>query len=95
MNRDETAAGRMGKGMKRIKIGKTGLEACRLGFGGIPIQRVSEAQAVETVLHALELGMDFVDTARGYTTSERRIGLALGRTRKKGLPNLDSYSTKV
>jgi len=38
---------------------------------------VSEEQAVETVRHALEAGVDFIDTARGYTTSERRIGLAL------------------
>ena len=57
--------------MERIAIGKTGLEVCRLGFGGIPIQRVSERQAVDTVLHALDLGIDFIDTGRGYTTSER------------------------
>jgi predicted aldo/keto reductase-like oxidoreductase len=69
--------------MGRITIGKTGLEACRLGFGGIPIQRVSETQAVDTVLHALDLGVDFIDTGRGYTTSERRIGLALRQTNKK------------
>jgi predicted aldo/keto reductase-like oxidoreductase len=58
-------------------LGRTGLETYRLGFGGIPIQRVSEAEAVETVSHALELGIDFIDTSRGYSTSERRIGLAL------------------
>jgi predicted aldo/keto reductase-like oxidoreductase len=71
------------KKMERIVIGKTGLGAWRLGFGGIPLQRVSEAQAVDTVLHALDLGMDFFDTGRGYTTSERRIGLALRQTDKK------------
>lgn len=38
--------------MERIAIGETGLKACRLGFGGIPIQRVSETQAVDTVLRA-------------------------------------------
>ena len=48
-----------------------------MGFGGIPIQRVSEAEAVATVLRALERGVDFIDTSRAYTTSERRIGLAL------------------
>ncbi len=69
--------------MERIAIGETGLKACRLGFGGIPIQRVSETQAVDTVLHALDLGIDFIDTGRGYTTSERRIGLALRQTNKK------------
>ena len=69
--------------MERMVIGRTGLEVYRLGFGGIPIQRVSEAQAVETVLQAVRLGVDFIDTSRAYTTSERRIGLALKQTDRK------------
>jgi predicted aldo/keto reductase-like oxidoreductase len=69
--------------MKRIVLGKTGLEVNRLGFGGIPIQKVGEKQAVETVLHALEKGVDFIDTARGYTTSEEWIGKALKQTERK------------
>ncbi len=63
--------------MERMLLGRTGLEVYRLGLGGIPIQRVSEVEAVETVRHALERGVDFIDTSRIYTTSERRIGLAL------------------
>jgi predicted aldo/keto reductase-like oxidoreductase len=66
--------------MDRTVLGRTGLEAYRLGLGGIPIQRVDEAQAVETVCHAVRHGVDFIDTARIYTTSERRIGLALKQT---------------
>ena len=69
--------------MERMVIGKTGLEVNRFGFGGIPIQRVSESQAVETVFHAVEKGVDFIDTSRAYTTSERRIGLALKQTARK------------
>jgi predicted aldo/keto reductase-like oxidoreductase len=69
--------------MKRVKLGKTGLEVNRLGFGGIPIQRVSEEQALETVLHAIEQGVDFIDTSRAYTTSETRIGKALAQTDKR------------
>ena len=69
--------------MKRIVLGNTGLEVNRLGFGGIPIQRVNEAQAVEVVLHAIETGMDFIDTARVYTSSESRIGKALEHTKKE------------
>lgn len=69
--------------MKRIVLGRTGLEVCRLGFGGIPIQRVSEAEAVQTVRHAVEQGVDFIDTSRAYTTSERRIGLALQQSDKR------------
>lgn len=69
--------------MKRMRLGKTGLEVNRLGFGGIPIQRVDEKKAVEMVLHAVECGVDFIDTSRVYTTSEKRIGMALKQTDKK------------
>jgi predicted aldo/keto reductase-like oxidoreductase len=69
--------------MERIVLGKTGIEVNRLGFGGIPIQRVEEGQAVETVLHAVESGADFIDTSRAYTTSEGRIGKALAQTSKR------------
>jgi predicted aldo/keto reductase-like oxidoreductase len=68
--------------MERIVLGKTGIEVNRLGFGGIPIQRVEESQAIETVLHAVESGVDFIDTSRAYTTSEGRIGKALAQTSK-------------
>ncbi len=69
--------------MKKIMLGKTGLEVNKLGFGGIPIQRVGEKEAVEMVLHAVESGIDFIDTSRMYTTSERRIGKALQQTDRK------------
>ena len=61
----------------RIVLGRTGLEVRRLGFGGIPIQRVSEAEAVAMVRYVVEHGCEFIDTSRAYSTSERRIGLAL------------------
>nr|AGS52821.1 oxidoreductase, aldo/keto reductase family [uncultured bacterium contig00009] len=69
--------------MKQVILGKTGIEVQRLGFGGIPVQRVSEEQAVDAVLYALEKGMDFIDTSRVYTTSETRIGKALSQTSRK------------
>lgn len=78
--------------MKRIVLGKTGIEAVRFGFGGIPIQRVDERQAVEVVLYALEKGMDFIDTSRMYTTSENRIGKALKETDKKAFVATKSFS---
>lgn len=48
-----------------------------IGFGGIPIQSVGQDDAVATVRRAYDLGINFFDTARGYTTSEERIGMAL------------------
>jgi len=78
--------------MKRMVLGNTGIEAVRLGFGGIPIQRVSETQAIEVVVHALKKGMDFIDTSRVYTTSETRIGKALKETDKKAAVATKSFS---
>jgi predicted aldo/keto reductase-like oxidoreductase len=48
-----------------------------LGFGGIPIQRVSEDKAIQVVRRCYELGINYFDTARAYTVSEERVGKAL------------------
>jgi predicted aldo/keto reductase-like oxidoreductase len=58
-------------------LGRTGLVVKRVGFGGIPIQRIPEDEAVRAVRKAYEAGINFFDTARAYTTSEARIGEAL------------------
>ncbi len=70
--------------MEKIRLGKTEMMVSKLGFGGIPIQRVSEDTAVAIVKKCLDLGITFLDTANGYTTSEERIGKAIkGRKRKE------------
>jgi aryl-alcohol dehydrogenase-like predicted oxidoreductase len=63
--------------MEKVRLGRTNLKVTRLGWGGIPIQRVEESQAVSVVGAVVDMGVDLLDTARGYTTSEHRIGLAL------------------
>lgn len=63
--------------LPQCRLGRTGLMVSVIGFGGIPIQRETEADAVATVRRAFDLGINFFDTARGYTTSEERIGQAL------------------
>jgi len=67
--------------MNTIRLGKTGLMVSAVGFGGIPIQRLSEEEAVRVVRRALDLGVTFLDTAHGYTTSEERIGKAIAGRR--------------
>ena len=48
-------------------LGKTGLQISRMGFGGIPIQRI-DAEGTKTLIHELKAaGVNFIDTARGYT----------------------------
>ena len=64
-------------GIPRRRLGKSGLMVTVVGFGGIPIQIVSEEQAIATVHRAYDLGVNFFDTARGYSNSEERIGKAL------------------
>jgi predicted aldo/keto reductase-like oxidoreductase len=66
-----------GKSVKKIRLGKTELMVTQIGFGGIPIQRLSDKDAVKVVRRCLELGINFYDTANGYTTSEERIGKAI------------------
>jgi predicted aldo/keto reductase-like oxidoreductase len=70
--------------LEKIRLGKTGLQVSRLGFGGIPIQRLSEEDAVAVVERCLDLGITFLDTANAYTTSEERIGKAIAG-RREGL----------
>jgi predicted aldo/keto reductase-like oxidoreductase len=64
-------------------LGRTGLKVRAVGFGGIPIQRVSEEEAVRVVRRCYKLGINYYDTARGYTVSEERIGKALEDVRKE------------
>ena len=63
--------------LKKRRLGKTELYVTEVGFGGIPIQRISEEEAIRVVKRCYELGINYYDTARGYTTSEERIGKAL------------------
>lgn len=63
--------------MRKMRLGKTDLEVSRVGFGGIPIQRPPFNEAVATINKALDLGVNFIDTSRGYGDSEIRIGRAI------------------
>jgi aryl-alcohol dehydrogenase-like predicted oxidoreductase len=69
--------------MERRRLGKTGLEASVLGFGGSEIgyQRAS-LKSVERLLgSALDAGLNVIDTAECYEDSEELIGRAVGGRR--------------
>lgn len=68
--------------MEKMRLGKTNLTVTRLGWGGIPIQRVGEKEGVSVITAVIEMGVDLLDTARAYTNSEHRVGLALRRAGK-------------
>ena len=69
--------------MEYLTLGKTGLKVSRVGLGGIPIQRV-DAEAARKLLDAVEAaGINFIDSARGYSVSEELIGQAIEGRRDK------------
>ena len=63
--------------MEYTTLGKTGLKVSRLGFGGIPIQRIDEEGTGRLVDRMIEAGINYIDTARAYTVSEEYLGKAL------------------
>ena len=67
--------------MEKRTLGRTDINASVVGFGGIPLQGLSFAEAERVLLHAFDSGIDFYDTARGYTDSEEKIGQALASRR--------------
>jgi len=69
--------------MEQIRFGRTNLLVSRSGFGAIPIQRISFEDARHLLRKAYDHGMNFFDTARGYTDSEEKIGAALSDVRKE------------
>ena len=67
--------------METMRLGRTNLVISRSGFGALPIQRVNPADAGILLRKAFAGGITFFDTARGYTDSEEKIGLALAEVR--------------
>ena len=64
-------------------LGKTGLKISSLGFGGIPIQRISAEEARALMHKMMDAGVNYIDSARGYTVSEEYLGYALEGIRDK------------
>ena len=81
--------------MKTVALGKTGITVNRNGFGALPIQRVSVEEAGRLLRKAFDNGIDFFDTARSYSDSEYKIGLALSDVRDKIVIATKTPSTTV
>ena len=64
---------------KRI-LGRTGLEVSVLGMGGLYVSKLGgggREAACQAARRALELGVNYVDTAPNYADSEEVLGMAL------------------
>lgn len=81
--------------MKTVALGRTGLVANKNGFGALPIQRVSAEYAGQLLRKAYEAGVNFFDTARSYTDSEEKMGLALADVREQIIIATKTPSTTV
>ena len=69
--------------MKKTKLGRTELMVTRTSFGVLPLQRVDFETAKSILRRAYDAGINFYDTARGYTDSEEKIGYSLSDVRKE------------
>lgn len=69
--------------MVTVRLGKTEIRTNKNGFGALPIQRIGDAEAVKLLRKAYEAGVTFFDTARMYTDSEHKVGLAFAGMREK------------
>lgn len=90
--------------MEYTLLGRTGFKVSKLGLGGAPLGgdfgEISDETVVNVIHTALDLGINFIDTAPlyGKGESERRIGLALKGKRDqvilatKAVMRGDSYS---
>jgi hypothetical protein len=77
---------------RMVRLFPGAAEVLRMGMGGIPIQRL-EASASDRVLEkAVDAGIGFFDTARGYTDSESKLGRVLPRYRQRVLIATKSFS---
>lgn len=62
--------------MKTVRLGKTGIETNKNGFGALPVQRITVDEAVALIRKAYRSGITFFDTARAYSDSECKLGAA-------------------
>ena len=67
--------------METVRLGKTNITVNKNGFGVLPLQRTDKAEAVKILRKALDGGINFFDTARAYTDSEEKLGLAFAGMR--------------
>ena len=69
--------------MKKRILGRTGWEISIIGFGAIKLPQINQRDCDILLNRAIDLGINFVDTADCYGDSEEKIGRALGKRRKE------------
>ncbi len=65
--------------MRNVILGKTGIKVKAMGFGAMYLPRVSEQESDVIIERALEIGINYFDTASAYQDSEEKLGRVLSR----------------
>lgn len=81
--------------MQTVRLGKTELIVNKNGFGALPIQRITKAEAVYLLQKAFYHGINYFDTARAYSDSEEKLGEAFTHTREKIIISTKTAATTV
>lgn len=81
--------------MQTVRLGRTNITVSKNGFGALPVQRVSKDEAVHLLRKAYDGGINYFDTARFYTDSEEKIGLALSDVRENIIISTKTMRTDV
>ena len=81
--------------MQTVRLGRTNIVVSKNGFGALPIQRVTSDEAVRILRKAYEGGINYFDTARFYTDSEEKLGLALADVRENIIISTKTMQTNV
>ena len=69
--------------MESVRLGRTEIKATRTAFGALPLQRQPVEEVTKLLRHAYTNGINFYDTARMYSDSEEKIGIALSDVRNR------------
>lgn len=69
--------------MLTVTLGRTGIVSPKNAFGALPVQRVTDAEAVRLLQKAYHGGFTFFDSARAYSDSEHKLGLVFAGIRDR------------
>ena len=81
--------------MQKIKLGKTGFEASKLGFGAMHLPRVSPEESERLINKAIDMGINYFDTARAYQDSEEKLSRVIPKRRNECIITTRSHNWKM
>ena len=69
--------------MQHRKLGKSGLEVSVIGLGGGMLGSSDNSYTLKVIKRAIDLGVNYFDTAHSYPDSEVKLGQALKERREE------------